>query len=158
MSMPIQRHIFSFDLWLISRTLIGLTIFCCAGLNSVHADELSREEWFSNLLKDVEASICSQEEFKKCHTLSEEKCSNRVQSLMLDCYGDEIENIPKVIKDTDTAIAAVTLLGKCFEPKFSDDVKDYRRDTEECKIPETEEQETEQTSEDKDPEQPSSPN
>lgn len=135
----------------------GLTLLVLCNMNFAQSKELSREEWFSNLLKDVGASICSQEEFKKCHDLSEEKCIDRVQSLMLECYGDEIEDIPTIIKDPETAVAAVTELGKCFEPKFSDDIKDYRRKTEECKIPESEEKKTEPTSADENPIEVSSP-
>ena len=125
------------------QALSSLVLLICCNLIFAQTKELSREEWFSNLLKDVGESICSQQEFKKCHDLTEAQCLNRVQSMMLECYGDEIENIPTIIKDPEAAVAVVSKLGKCFEPKFSDDIKDYRRKTEECKIPE---------SEDKDPE------
>ena len=140
------------------QLLSGLMLLIWCTLIFAQAKELSREEWFSNLLKDVGTSICSQEEFKKCHDLSEEKCVDRVQSMMLECYAVEIENIPPVIKDPETAVAAVTKLGKCFEPKFSDDVKDYRRKTEECKIPEPEEESSEPVSPVEVPIEENSPN
>ena len=71
--------------------------------------------------------------------------------MMLECYGDEIENIPTIIKDPETAVAAVSKLGKCFEPKFSDDIKDYRRKTEECKIPESEDKNSESVPQEDEP-------
>ena len=142
-----------------AKAILPISIQALSGLillvwsNSIFAQtkELSREEWFSNLLKDVGASICSQQEFKKCHDLTEAQCLNRVQSMMLECYGDEIENIPTIIKDPETAVAAVSKLGKCFEPKFSDDIKDYRRKTEECKIPESEDKNSESVPQEDEP-------
>ena len=139
------------------QLLSGLTLLIWCTLSFAQAKELSREEWFSNLLKDVGQSICAQEEFKKCHDISEEKCMNRIQSIMLECYSEEIDDIPATIKDPETAVAAVTKLGKCFEPKFSDDVKDYRRKTEECKIPEPEEESAEPVSPDEVPIDENSP-
>ena len=133
------------------KALSGLILLVWCNLSFAQTKELSREEWFSNLLKDVGASICSQQEFKKCHDLTEAQCLNRVQSMMLECYADEIENIPTIIKDPETAVAAVSKLGKCFEPKFSDDIKDYRRKTEECKIPEPEEKNPESVPQEEEP-------
>ena len=140
------------------QVLSGLMLLIWCTLSFAQTKELSREEWFSNLLKDVGQSICAQEEFQKCHDLSEEKCMNRIQSIMLECYSEEIDNIPATIKDPETAVAAVTKLGKCFEPKFSDDVKDYRRKTEECKIPEPKEESSEPVSLDEVPIEENSPN
>ena len=133
------------------RTLLLVSLF----LSTIYqgADELTREEWVITLTNEVGASICSVEEFKKCHNVTKEQCLSRVQSILLGCYEEEIENIPATIKDTEVASKSATLLGKCFEPKFADDMRDYRKDNEDCAIDQPSPSQTDSDSEEGNSEQ-----
>ena len=116
------------------RLILGLLVL--AQTYTLQAEGITREEWFTDLLKGVSGEICSVAEFKKCHELTEDRCSGIVQSVMLKCFESNVENIPQTIKDAATARAQATTLGQCFEPEFADETRHYRRDIPACQISE----------------------
>ena len=106
--------------------------------HTASSEDISREEWFADVLvKLVSERICTDEELATCYEITEARCRQRVESTMFDCYSEQIEDIPKTISP-ETAREASAHIATCFQPKFTEDLLDYRKPLPECQANVTE--------------------